>query len=100
MPATGNGLLPDDRTFEGPLSTTSLTVSVKCQVLAVTIVVSTVHDQLAPGPVGSRGEPGKEDAMSRPTVMSFVRGTTDERNFMLMDMISDLLVEVEALREA
>jgi len=38
--------------------------------------------------------------MSRPTVMSFVRGTTDERNFMLMDMISDLLVEVEALREA
>lgn len=38
--------------------------------------------------------------MPRPTVASLVMSTVDERNITLISMVSDLLVEVEALREA
>lgn len=38
--------------------------------------------------------------MSRPTLRSLVMSTVEERNLALISLISDLLVEVEALREA
>ncbi len=37
--------------------------------------------------------------MPRPTLRSLVTSTVDERNMTLLNIVSDLLVEVEALRE-
>ena len=38
--------------------------------------------------------------MPRPTLRSLITSTVEERNIALVGMVSDLLVEVEALREA